>query len=270
MKRTVKQILHRLRLLNAAEHLYFNAKTASASTVLNEIRYQFAASPDGIPLPPSNLIYDVIACRWKDVFLTSGKTVVDDMDSFMRQNGVELESCKEVLDFGCGCGRLIRHLGARTKAGLSGSDYNPNLVSWCANNLKFGQFKTNLLEPPLQFEANTFDFVYARSVFTHLPHDLQLKWMAELRRVLTPGGFLYFTQHGNPLAANLPPTDRERYDAGDLIVTYSDRAGENLCSSFASRQYVETNLLDGFSLVGFLEGRDITHLRQDSYLFRKT
>jgi ubiquinone/menaquinone biosynthesis C-methylase UbiE len=60
---------------------------------------------------------------------------------------------------------------------------------------RFAQFEVNGLAPPLAYEANHFDFIYALSVFTHLPESLQTAWMSELARVLKPGGYLLMTTH---------------------------------------------------------------------------
>jgi predicted SAM-dependent methyltransferase len=39
-------------------------------------------------------------------------------------------------------------------------------------------------------EDESFDFVYAQSVFTHIPLELQKPWIMELRRILRPEGML--------------------------------------------------------------------------------
>ena len=46
----------------------------------------------------------------------------------------------------------------------------------------------NELAPPLRYEDGQFDLVYAISVFTHLPHDLERAWIDELGRITAPGG----------------------------------------------------------------------------------
>ena len=118
-------------------------------------------------------------------------------------------------------------------------------------------------------EDASVDFIYARSVFTHLPAALTLDWMKELGRVLRKGGCLYFTMHGRPLAGGLSAQQKQQFEAGELVVTYASVAGENLCSTFASPAFVEENLMDGYALLDFVEGRNHEHLRQDIYLFQK-
>ncbi len=269
MKRRTKDWIRRLGLLNILEPIYFDLKTASPSVVAREASFRARRLPDGQPLPPASLIYDIIACHWSAVYIDSGRLIVDQMERALADNGIELDSFERVLDFGCGCGRLIRHVKSRTSAQLHGSDYNPRLIEWCAKNLSFADFDVNDLEPPLVYEDASFDFIYARSVLTHLPVRLQVQWMAELRRVLRPGGILYFTMHGRPLAENLSEEHKRDFDAGSAVVLYSDVAGENLCSSYGSADYVQGNLLDGFELVDHVEGSDSAHLKQDVYIVRR-
>jgi len=73
-----------------------------------------------------------------------------------------------------------------TSARFHGTDYNPQLINWCKPNLCFAQFEVNGLSPPLVYEEEQFDLIYALPVFTHLPEDLQLAWMSELSGFLGP------------------------------------------------------------------------------------
>jgi ubiquinone/menaquinone biosynthesis C-methylase UbiE len=46
---------------------------------------------------------------------------------------------------------------------------------------------------PLPFSNDTFQIVYAYSVFTHLPEQAAAHWMHEIKRVLKPEGRIVFT-----------------------------------------------------------------------------
>src|SRR5690606_8461027 len=132
-------------------HLYFNIKAGSLSTWWQDIQYRRGKSPDAFPFPPPKLIFDVIACRWAPVYYESGKQIVEDMERQLEDHGLSLASFHRILDFGCGCGRLIRHVHTHAAAELYGSDYNPNLIAWCRANLPFATFATNELAPPLAY-----------------------------------------------------------------------------------------------------------------------
>jgi len=153
-----------------------------------------------------------------------------------------------------------------------GTDYNPDLVQWCQENLPFAEFGVNQLEPPLSYPGGMFGFVYAFSVFTHLPVSLQIPWAQELWRVLEPGGYLHITVHGDEcVKALLSEVQRERFDNGELLVVAEDRAGANQCTAFHPQQYVRSVLTAvGFEVLEFNYGRDFgDYIDHDMYLFRK-
>lgn len=215
------------------------------------------------------MIFDVIASHWKAVFYDSGREIVNDMVGTLSAHGVDPQEFKAVLDFGCGCGRLIRHFHGHTDARLYGSDYNPELVGWCDANLPIASFSTNELSPPLRYDDASFDFVYARSVFTHLPEALMEAWIAEMSRVIRPSGTLYFTMHGRPMIGGLSPAEQQAFDRNEFVVTYSTFAGENLCSTYGSRAFVDRVLSDRFERIAFVEGCPSPNLRQDVHLMRR-
>lgn len=69
-------------------------------------------------------------------------------------------------------------------------------------------FFRNSLEPPLAFaEDESFDLAFANSVFTHIPLDLQGPWIAELRRILRPGGMLICNVIGRSLQEKMLGND---------------------------------------------------------------
>ncbi len=269
MKKVIKQFLHRLGVLGPIQSIYFNALSLSPGMILHEIRLAVGKGSDPYPLPPPKLVFDVIACSWRSVYITSGQAIVDDMESILLDTRRPLSSAESILDFGCGCGRLARQFPGRTTAAITGSDYNPDLIGWCHEHLPFGTFVINELLPPTEFEKDQFDLIIARSVFTHLPEAEQKSWMAEFQRILRPGGYIYLTMHGTLLTSGLSAMQKESFEKGNLVVTYAELAGENICSTYASERYVENELLDGYKCVSHVEGRTDAHLRQDIYILEK-
>ena len=77
-----------------------------------------------------------------------------------------------MLDFGCGCGRVIRNWRSLDRTDIYGSDYNHELIAECGRNLHFAHFESNDLAPTLRHESDKFDLIFALSVFTHLPGEL--------------------------------------------------------------------------------------------------
>jgi SAM-dependent methyltransferase len=152
------------------------------------IQHQTAISPDGLPLPPPQLHFLVSGNDLLDVndFLAAGRGCADGLTQHLKKHNVDIDSFESILDFGCGCGRVTRHFHSLKHARVYGTDYNTQLVDWCKENLKFGEFGVNDLKPPLAYGDGKFDLVYAFSVFTHLPESLQQPWLSELGRVTKP------------------------------------------------------------------------------------
>ena len=98
------------------------------------------------------------------------------------------------LDFGCGWGRIGRFfLRDFEAADMVGVDIDPGMVAFCEQADLPGRFETVVNGQPLPFAGGQFRLITAYSVFTHLPPHLFRAWLAELLRVLAPGGQLVFT-----------------------------------------------------------------------------
>jgi SAM-dependent methyltransferase len=119
---------------------------------------------------------------------------------------------RRVLDFGCGSGRVLRHLLAEAEAAeVWGCDPHAPSVEWVERNLS-PPIRTYLTEdPPLPHPDGYFDVVYAISVFTHIT-DAWSEWLLELHRVLKPEGLLIATFLGPATWDELAPRpiDEER------------------------------------------------------------
>jgi SAM-dependent methyltransferase len=74
-------------------------------------------------------------------------------------------------------------------------------VEWCNRNIAPGAFHSTSPYPPLPYRNETFDAVLGCSVMTHLARPIQHLWLAEIRRVLRPGGVLAASVHGRFAAA---------------------------------------------------------------------
>ncbi len=147
----------------------------------------------------------------------------------------------QVLEWGCGPGRVIRHLGEYLPDGcaIHGTDINPSTIDWCRQHLPGIRFSLNQLVPPLRYADQSMDVVIARSVFTHLSEANHLPWKQELLRVLRPGGVLLVTTSGNYLAdMHLTPEERIGYSSGQLVVRSGVREGTKWYATFHSPDYM--------------------------------
>lgn len=209
-------------------------------------------APDHLPLPPAHLMFLVQGTTNVREFLTDGRGTAVGVLDVLQNSGITIDSSKRVLDFGCGCGRVIRHLYAMTGARFHGSDYNPQLIEWCKRNLRFAQFEVNGLSPPLAYAKEQFDLVYSLSVFTHLPENLQLAWMSELSRVLRPGGHLLMTTHGESFLPFMSEEARRTFRSGQLVVLERGAAGSNPFFTAHPPGFVKAHLPPDLDIVRFV------------------
>jgi len=171
-----------------------------------------AINQSGIPpLPPEHLQRRVVGVYAPD-FISSGDRVVDDLNVLLAKAGTSLQQSERILDFGCGPARALRALHFRgiDKSRLFGSDIDPEAIEWCTQNYqRVATFNVNDQEPPTSYPDNFFDCVYSISVFTHLPEEMQFAWLAELRRITKPGGYLVLTFHGRNFEHVLSDAEKE-------------------------------------------------------------
>lgn len=209
---------------------------------------------DGLAIPPARLRVLVYGTASTTSFLESGRVTAKLIAELFAEGGVELSDSGALLDFGCGCGRILRHLNHLQDVSVCGCDYNAQLADWTARNLPHVTATNNALAPPAPYNDASFGAIYAISVFTHLSRDLQLAWMQDLMRLLRPGGYLLFTTHGETLASNLLPAERALFDQGELVVRFDREAGSNLCNTFHPESWVRKTWARQFEVKVFRPG----------------
>jgi SAM-dependent methyltransferase len=210
-----------------------------------------------------------------DWFLSSGKAQADYLRRLLSEASRPLEGMDAILDFGCGSGRIARWFADLPGPRFNGCDYNSELVDWCNANLGFMHARKTDLQPPLPYADDSFDFLYAFSVFTHLSVQLAERWMGELARVVKPGGLVWFTIHGESYRERLLPEEQTRFDAGEIVVWLPEIEGTNLCGAYWPSGSVESMLGSDFEILVHLDPRadpttaEDAQLTHDAYLVRR-
>lgn len=146
-------------------------------------------------VPPADLVQAIQTPTKSapDTFFATGYRNAVAYQQELLAHGWRCERFERVLEFGVGLGRLIIHLFP-FPAHLYGCDITPQVVRWTqARHGARVQVELNRVRPPLSYPNDHFDYVYANSVFTHIPVELVPEWAEELGRVIRPGGALIFS-----------------------------------------------------------------------------
>lgn len=223
-------------------------------------------------LPPKTLQIRVAGAYYPE-FFQQGEGMWCDMDAILKTQGTSVFSFERILDFGCGCGRLLIPGSLLMAPGkLSGTDIDEQAIQWLKENYEcFDDLGVNGFTPPTKYPDGHFDFVFAISIFTHLPEEMELAWLRELSRILRPGGYGIFTiQSENVFHLVIQQMSRNDLQAKGFAYE-SDRITEGLPefyqNSFHTHDYIRREWGKIFEVVA-LQVKGVAR-HQDAVLVRK-
>jgi len=175
----------------------------------------------------------------------------------MTVDHAQLKSGDKVLDVGCGTGGVT--IPAKQRVGKTGEatgiDPAPEMIAVAKKkaaraNLEI-DFRIGVIES-LPYADSTFDVVTSSLMMHHLPNQLRVKGLAEVRRVLKPGGRLLIAEmsrSGTSMHAKVFATltlhrsrGRDQFGVEDLPVLLNEIG------------FDDVKLLDGhFLTIGFVK-----------------
>lgn len=144
-----------------------------------------------------------------------------------------------ILELGCGAGN-----DAATFAGaghtVTATDFVDSAIA--ANRERLGHipnlsFRIMRTDGPFPFADGAFDAVYAHLSLHYFTHDITMEILAEIRRVLIPGGLLMFAckSPGDPLYGKGSQVEPDMYDLNGHV------------RRFFSEAYARSLLAGGFT-----------------------
>ncbi len=213
-------------------------------------------------IPPPMLRYRVHGALDETSYVDVGKSVASCLVQCMQNQRIAIND-SAILDFACGPGRVAVELKkCLPSARLFGSDIDREAIAWAQAHLTdIGNFVTNEPVPPTGYAADTFDVIYSISLFTHLDEASQNLWLAELARILKPGGTLLTTIHGSFARTSCTTDELTELDARGIAFRV-DRKGrfkldglpDFYQTTFHTRAYVAKTWVLFFDVADYIEG----------------
>lgn len=261
----LSNLLRKFRLIFFTDQIRYYIEKYKNKKVNDAFKQQY---PE-IVLPPDYLIYEAFQLNYQKYYWDSRETAEWLKNHFEKH--IILKNLN-ILDWGCGPGRIIRHLPEviGNDCTYFGTDYNEKTIEWCSKHLQDIQINKNTLAAKLPYKDNFFDVIYGISIFTHLSEQMHFDWYAELYRVLKQGGIMLLTTQGNNFKAKLSDSEVKIFNNNALVVRGKVKEGHRTFSAFQPK---------GFMLDLFANGEVLEHIElkpgngkilpQDVWIVRK-
>lgn len=264
-KPQISNFLRQIKLLYVTDKVRFylqKLKNRDSNTT-------FVKNNPDVVLPPDYLMYESFQMNY-DRYYNSGLNTANLLADYFKKH-IELKN-KHILDWGCGPGRIIRHMPTVINNGCHfyGTDYNDKSIKWCSKNLTDIAFNKNELTAQLPYATNSMDIIYGLSIFTHLSEQMHFDWFNELYRILKPNGILLLSLQGDNFKMKLTETELADYNNGKLVVRGKVKEGHRTYSAFHPTSFVQTLFKDAEVLEHIVQTSDSKDwIPQDIWIVRK-
>lgn len=265
-KGQISNFLRKLRLLYFTDFMRFYFQKLKN----RKINKTFVKNHPEVSLPPDYLMYESFQINYRKYYTDSIGTANKLIEYFKKYTDLKN---KNILDWGCGPGRIIRHFPELINNGcvFYGTDYNKKSIEWCRKNLPGISFNINSLQAKLPYENESMDIIYGISIFTHLSEQMHYDWYNELYRILKPEGIMLLTTQGNNFKVKLTKEEIKNFNNHQLIVRGMVKEGHRTYSAFQPAGFMK-ELFKNVTVLEHLEPmpEDKKSLpQQDIWIIRK-
>lgn len=250
-------------LLDRGRYLYNKVRMRAANQ-------QFKANNPDFVLPPDYLVYESFRLDYA-AYKRTGKTAAQWIKEHFATHQQQLNKLS-ILDWGCGPGRVLRHLPEvfGDDGDYHGADPNERSVHWCQSNLPKVSVSQSQLNPPLPYTDQQFDLLYGISIFTHLSASAHDSWMKELMRVLKPGGMALITTHGPAYRVKLTKSEQVIYDADNWVIRGGVDEGHRVYTAYHPPQRFRELVAPFAEVLTYVAGQPTSWgIEQDTWVIRK-
>lgn len=266
MKVQTKKVISKLSLLPLFERINFY-RIKYKNKKRNSI---FLKKYPNIIMPPDYFMYETFNLDYHKIYfggLETAKWVIKHFEKHIKFDH------KNILDWGCGSGRVLRHLpNIIDKSNhIYGTDYNNKYSEWCNKSIHNVIVKENSLNPPLDYKNDFFDALYGISIFTHLSEKNHHLWFKELNRILKKDGIILITTHGKVYKEKLTNKEQSLFDKGKLVEHSYKIEGNRLFATYHPPEFIKSlGESYGFKILEHIEeGLRNNKPQQDVWILQK-
>ena len=265
MSRILSTIVRKVGLIKFADKIRYYILLI----ITFKLRQEFKRINPDVVLPPPYFLYETFNLNYfsfYDKSIHTAKWLINYLEIYKKLENVN------ILDWGCGPGRVIRHLPSyiQNPCKYYGTDYNKKYIKWCSRNLTNINFSLNKLQPPLEYQSNFFDVIYGISIFTHLSEEMHYAWFKDLMRVLKLGGILFLTLHGDAFIEKLTDSEKQLFQNGKLVIKGKTKEGHRTFGAFQPESFVK-ELIGKNTVLEHVKGKVIAGKpQQDVWIIQKT
>jgi ubiquinone/menaquinone biosynthesis C-methylase UbiE len=176
-----------------------------------------------------------------------------------------------ILDWGCGTGRVIRHIpDIQKEASCYGVDIDCDGIYWCKKNIESVYFDC-IENQCLPYPSNYFNLVYGISVLTHIHHQETNYWVNEIKRVLEPNGVAIITTHGSQYFYQLNQLQIKQLEQEGAFSNNFKHQGDRLLTTYHSANHLKVTLEEYFTIQQYWAGKEFPQKMggQDCWIIRK-
>lgn len=265
LKRRIKNVfinLHALYIVDKFNYFYSLFKYAAKNK-----RYQ--QQHPGFGFPPNYYLYETYKLDYQN-YKEDGEVTAKEI---IEWTGKYNSAPSTILEWGCGVGRIIRHIPYLVKKDslIVGVDINTAMIQWNAANIPGVHFQQIDYCPPTLFDNNQFDVVFALSVFTHIEVECQPGWLVEMHRIMCDKGVFLFTTHGKKYETKLNAREKETlHHRGALTIDYQQK-GHRMMTTYNTHQHFKIAVEQYFDIVEYYCGMEHPEKLggQDVWIVRK-
>ena len=261
----VRGIFARMEALPLMDSLHFHFSMLR----YRERNRRFRSARPDFTVPPARFLHETYRLDYS-AYAQDGEDTAHEL--FTRCRPFISDAPIDVLEWGCGVARLIRHMPSMPGvASVTGADVNADMIRWNQRHIPGVSFLEIGHDTPTTLDSQSFDLVMAVSVLTHIPGGEHLAWFEEIWRLLRPGGLFLFTTHGRAFLSKLGSGERSRLQDEGFVTRDYPRKGHRMMSTFQDPGHVRGLMQGRFEVLESIDGAEDSGAAggQDLWLVRK-